>query len=340
MEHRFYLGIDLDDQYAVISSYELNKKEPETFSAIAGSEIYQIPALITKKKGIGQWFVGEEAVRLAIAQGEEANGRLLSRAVGGEKVFVDGETYPAEELLTLYLKKLIRLACGPDRRWEPERLVICMEKLSREATELFLSMAPKLGIDREKLQLLDRKECFYYFAYHQVPELSMHDVYLFDYRREDIRCCRLYKEKRTTPQLISLAEEVRRMNADSRDENFLGILKDCFRGHIVSSVYLTGDGFDGDWMKQSVAFLCQGRRAFVGKNLYSKGACYAALCSEQQENWDYVYLGDNEMKVNVSLKVRNMGKAEFYTLISAGDNWYETQGMCEVILAGTPEIDF
>lgn len=46
------------------------------------------------------------------------------------------------------------------------------------------------------------------------------------------------------------------------------------------------------------------------------------------------------MKVNVSLKVRNMGKAEFYTLISAGDNWYETQGMCEVILAGTPEIDF
>ena len=119
MEHRFYLGIDLDDQYAVISSYELNKKEPETFSAIAGSEIYQIPALITKKKGIGQWFVGEEAVRLAIAQGEETNGRLLSRAVGGEKVFVDGETYPAEELLTLYLKKLIRLACGPDSsfRW-------------------------------------------------------------------------------------------------------------------------------------------------------------------------------------------------------------------------------
>ena len=64
----------------------------------------------------------------------------------------------------LYLKKLIRLACGPDRRWEPERLVICMEKLSREATELFLSMAPKLGIDREKLQLLDRKELFLLFC--------------------------------------------------------------------------------------------------------------------------------------------------------------------------------
>ena len=27
MEHRFLSGIDLDDQYAVISSYELNKKK-------------------------------------------------------------------------------------------------------------------------------------------------------------------------------------------------------------------------------------------------------------------------------------------------------------------------
>ena len=26
MEHRFYLGIDLDDHYAVISSYELNRR--------------------------------------------------------------------------------------------------------------------------------------------------------------------------------------------------------------------------------------------------------------------------------------------------------------------------
>lgn len=113
MEHRFYLGIDLDDQYAVISSYELNKKEPETFSAIAGSEIYQIPALITKKKGIGQWFVGEEAVRLAIAQGEEANGDFSRGRSAGEKVFVDGETYPAEELLTLISEKTDTTAGRP-----------------------------------------------------------------------------------------------------------------------------------------------------------------------------------------------------------------------------------
>lgn len=99
-------------------------------------------------------------MRLAIAQGEEANGRLLSRAVGGEKVFVDGETYPAEELLTLYLKKLIRLACGPDRRWEPERLVICMEKLSREATELSFRWRRSLELTGKSCSCLTGKNVF------------------------------------------------------------------------------------------------------------------------------------------------------------------------------------
>ena len=53
-----------------------------------------------------------------------------------------------------------------------------------------------------------------------------------------------------------------------------------------------------------------------------------------------MYLGDNEMKVNVSLKVLQRGVTEFYTLISAGANWYETVGECEVLLDGTPEISF
>lgn len=67
------------------------------------------------------------------------------------------------------------------------------------------------------------------------------------------------------------------MNADSRDENFLGILKDCFRGHIVSSVYLTGDGFDGDWMKQSVAFLCQGQESVCREESVLQGGLLRRL---------------------------------------------------------------
>ena len=105
-------------------------------------------------------------------------------------------------------------------------------------------------------------------------------------------------------------------------------------------MYLVGDGFEGDWMKVSLAYLCKGRRAFVGKNLYSKGACYAAMVADAVIEWPYIYIGDNEMKVNISLKVKKPGGMEFLTLISAGDNLYETEATCEVILEGTPEVDF
>lgn len=340
MENQFYLGIDLDDQNAVLSYYELNMKEPETLGMVAGSEVYQIPLLLTKKKGIGQWFIGEEAGRLAISQGEEGVTRLLSRAMNQEKVFVDGERYPANELLCLYIKKLLLLAGSLGRNRKPDRLVICLEKLSREAIQLFDEITPKLGLLENQITLLDRKECFYYFAYHQPRELTLHDVFLFDYRGEDIRCCRVTRQQNTKPQLITITEEVRRMSENDKDEAFLRVLQDCCRGRIVSASYLTGDGFDGGWMKKSTVFLCQGRRAFIGRNLYSKGACYAAAVQEGAKDWEYVYLGDNEMKVNVSLKLYNKGNMEFFTLISAGDNWYETVGTCEVILDGTPEIAF
>lgn len=340
MENHFYLGIDLDDQNAVISYYELNMKEPETFSMVAGSEVYQIPALLTKKKGIGQWFIGEEAGRLAIRQGEESTTKLLTRALNKETVFIEGERYPAGELLCLYLKKLLLLAGSLGKKQRPDKLVVCLDTLSREAIQLFAEIIPKLGLDEKRVTLLDRKECFYYFVYHQAKDLTLHDVYLFDYRGTDMRCCRLMRHHNTKPQLVTLSEEVRRIGESSKDESFLRILKDCFAGRIVSSSFLTGEGFDGGWMKQSVAFLCQGRRAFLGKNLYSKGACYAAAVLDGQQEWQYVYLGDNEMKVNVSLKVYNKGATEFLTLINAGDNWYETVGECEVILDGTPEIAF
>lgn len=346
MEQQFYMGIDLDDENAVISVFQQNMKEPETVSTVTGSEVFQIPLCLTKKKGIGQWFIGEEARRIALEQGEnEADGypgaeRFLSKAVGRERIFVEGEEYPAADLLALYLRKLMLLAGSLGKPTAPDRLVITLERLSRESTSLFSELAPKLGLMPEQIMLIDRKESFYYFACHQKEELFLHDVYLFDYRGKDISCCRMERNLRTKPQLVTMTEEIRHMDRDHADESFLGILTECFRGHVISAAYLIGDGFEGNWMKQSVSFLCRGRRAFIGKNLYSKGACYAAAVRAGQEEWPYVYMGDNEMKVNVSLKVLRRGNQEFFTLLRAGDNWYEAVGECEVILAGEPEISF
>ena len=338
----YYLGIDLDNDNAVISYFQLNMKEPETVSTVAGSAVYQIPLILAKKHGIGQWFIGEEAKRLALLQGEEAVSGLLQAALAGKEFFIEGETYKAQELLALYIKKLVYLAGKLGNPVIPDFLVITLEQLSREVTELFLQVAERIGIPEGKLTLIDRRESFYYFAFSQQKELWLHDVCLFDNRGDEVWCRRLERDQRTMPQLVTISEEQRNIDRANKDASFLKIVSEVTGGHIVSAVYLTGDGFDGEWMKESLSFLCKGRRVFMGKNLYSKGACYAAAgkCMTEENSWQFVYMGDNEMKVNVSLKVQSQGKTEFFTLISAGDNWYETVGECEVLLDGSNEIDF
>ena len=56
-----YVGIDIDEEASMISFYHADMTEPETISTIAGSEMYQIPTYLSKKKGMGQWFFGREA---------------------------------------------------------------------------------------------------------------------------------------------------------------------------------------------------------------------------------------------------------------------------------------
>lgn len=340
MGHQYYLGIDLDDENAIISFFQPNMREPDTVSAVAGSEIFQIPVVLAKKQESGQWCIGEEAKKLALRQGEGEICNLLSKALRQELISVGQESLLAEELLEIYVKKLLYLAGSLGNPLLPDKLVISLERLSREATSLFFRIAEKMGLSEEQITLIDRRESFYYFIYNQEKNLWLHDVCLFDCRRDEVWCCRAERNLHTKPQVVTIAEEIKYMDASKRDEAFLQFAKGQMDGHIVSAVYLVGDGFSGGWMKDSLAFVCKGRRAFMGKNLYSKGACYAAAVKSGATDWNYIYMGDNEMKVNVSIKVRNFGKTEFFTLINAGDNWYEASGECEVILDDTREIDF
>lgn len=64
--------------------------------------------------------------------------------------------------------------------------------------------------------------------------------------------------------------------AKEADAMFSKFIESVFDKRIVSSVFLTGEGFENDWYPKSLRVLCNGRRAFIGNNLYSKGACYTA----------------------------------------------------------------
>lgn len=336
----YYIGIDINDKNAMISYFQPNMEEPETLSTVAGSELYQIPIVLAKRKDLGQWYYGDDAKKMAMNGEIIFVDNLYRRAVNGEKIVIEEETYKAEDLLALFFKKLIELPQKLGNSTVCNKLVLTVERLSKENMDMFWRILPKLNLNSEKFMVVDHKESFYYFALSQKEELWLHDVYLFEYEKGAIHSYGLKRDLRTTPQVISISESPKTTVLGDRDLEFQRILQQNFENKIVSTAYLVGDGFDGEWMKNSLTFLCRGRRAFMGKNLFSKGACYAAWARDNEDQWPFIYMGENEMKFNLSLKVKNHGELQFYNLISAGRNWFEAKGECELILSDTSEIDF
>ncbi len=335
-----YLGIDINEKYTMISYYQLHMDEPQTMSTVMGSENYQIPTFLSKKKSMGQWFFGNDAKQRV--KNNEAIGveHLLDSALLGEEIFVDHEKYSARDLLTIFLKHVLSMSGISYTRLPIGKLVIAVDNVSIEYNELFSLVVTKMGLDVDCLMLIDHREAFYYYVLNQKPEIFLHDVAMFDYRDSDVISCVLERNLHTTPQVISLHQHNHGKLLDNKDKQFFAIVKKEFEGRVVSAVFLIGDGFDGDWTKESLQYMCRGRKVFIGKNLYSKGACYAGAVKDRQMDWPFVYIGANELKLNLYLKVLERNEMQLHTLLTAGESWFESKGECEVILDGTPEIEF
>ena len=67
-----YYGIDIGEKSTLLSYFRKDMEEPVTVSTQLGAEVYQIPTFLAKKRGVGQWFFGNDAIRQV----------QLSKAVG------------------------------------------------------------------------------------------------------------------------------------------------------------------------------------------------------------------------------------------------------------------
>ena len=335
-----YVGIDISSRSTVLSIYNSNMEEPATVSTVLGEENYSIPTVLAKKLGMGQWFFGEEALLKSRTKEAVLVDELYNLALRDEQVLVDGQNYYARDLLVIYFNKLFSIPGPMAAMSEIEKLVVCTPQISIEVMELMNYVVGKLGIDSNKLTIIDRNECFYYYALSGKPELFLYSVALFDYSGNNMVSCIMNRNQATRPQLITLDVVNHGDITENKDEMFDAIIAETFGSKLFSAVYLVGDGFDGEWMKLSLTRLCKGRKVFLGKNLYSKGACYAGFIKDGKRDWPFIFIGDNDLKLNLSIKVLENNNLRFLTLIDAGESWYDAKGECEVILDGEPELEF
>ena len=127
--------------------------------------------------------------------------------------------------------------------------------------------------------------------------------------------------------------------ARNADERFRHFIQGVFDKKHVSSVYLTGEGFENNWYPNSQKVLCNGRRAFIGNNLYSKGAYYCGLKKRSNSLDVPTYLDETKLMEQICLKMRIDGVDIWYPIVEFGTHWYEDTREWEVLLENTEDIE-
>lgn len=340
-KEEWYIGIEAGRQWTQISCYHAGLAEPETKSTLAGSEMYLIPTAICKRKQGGQWCFGEEGRRLAESGEGYYAADLLKRALGEEIVTLDRD-YAARDLLGVFFRKLLRLALPPQGIEAVTKCVFSLEEVTEESVAFLQQFAEKLGFAEEQVQIQDHRESFYAYVVSQEPSLWKQQVLLFEEEGNGVYCRLFSCDVKVSPMIAQVGEVFMGKlpeDARQRDMEFAAMVKRALAGRLVTAVYLIGSGFEGGWMEESLRLICRNRRAFQGKNLYTKGACYAGLLLCHNEEAKTVYFCDYKVKDNIMLKSIKGDGELFYSLIEAGSNRHQIKKDLRILLEGEPILE-
>ena len=280
---RIVIGYDLGDTHAQISYYflhrdaqraddmsggedsrkdalqkEASKKDSsrrgtpdgdvETLAVVAGTEQYNIPAVLCRKKEVKQWLFGREAVKFA----EEGEcfliKNLVSLARAGEWVEAGEERFDPVALLTLFIKRslsLLTLIASPDYL---EGVMFTIDRLDGRMVEILSQVGANLQLKTDQVYFQSYVESYYYYMLHQPKELWMQEVLLCDYDNRRLKIYGFGVNNRTTPKvaLIDINEyegmergepaaertEMEEMEKSRLDRTFLEIVQNrCSGGH-------------------------------------------------------------------------------------------------------------
>lgn len=346
---RVVLGYDLGNRFSQISYCFCQNPVPETLSQVAGTEQYNIPTVLCKRKGVNQWFYGKEAVKYAGDNEGILVDNLLEAAKNGEKIVIEDQEFDPVALLTLFIRRSLSLLTPLGLQDKLAGIMFTCDDLEQSMVEILSKVTMGLGLKTKNICFQSHVESVYYYNLYQPKELWNHDVLLYEYRNDGIKSYHMECNKRTTPIVAFIdvgnhafrspfsipQEDYLRVDAyRDMDSRFLEIAtEDCYE-KIISAVYLLGEGFSGEWMQESLKFLCRNRRVFQGNNLFSKGACFGMLEKQQASDMGktHVFLGNEKLKSNIGMKVLRRGADSYFAILDAGTNWFEAQKQVDFLL--------
>ena len=342
------IGYEINDKSCQVSYYNEGESEPQTMELDGEDE--HIPLCIGKLQDT--WVYGKDALRLVKVKEGFAVTRLLERALSGEKFRGGGESYEA----TWLLSKFIQMTLSPFQG-AIVGIVFSVPILSKDLANLLRTVAIRMNINKRNIFVQDYKESFCNYLFYQPKDLWQYESALFLCGQSEMKAYMMRHlrsglgDGKTT--FVTVDEAINEQMNDAgfvypildkekareADKQFTKFIDGVFYRRIVSSVFLTGEGFAGEWFPNSLRTICHGRRVFMGNNLYSKGACFSAYRKLYVHTFDPVYLSKNKLTHQLSINMRVAGQEMWFPIVSWGTHWYEANNQWEVLLKEVQDIE-
>ena len=341
------IGFDLNENFCQISYFDDDQQEPRTMEVAADN--YQIPLVLTLYNE--SWRFGREAKHLQTVGKGESVDNLWNRAMAQGKVHIGDQEYEAAWLLAKYVEIVLKPFNKIDY------LAFTVSEVDEDVRNMLKRIGAHIGIKKENIFIQDYKESFCHYMFYQPKELWQYEAALFYCDRHEVDAYMLRQlktayhkgtevfvtvDKVANAQMEELASVYPVLNVDKAryaDERFKNFIQSVFDKKLISSVFLTGEGFENNWYPNSLRVLCNGRRAFMGNNLYSKGACYAAFRRTLETDDGPIYLDNTKMTEQILIKMRIAGREGWYPLVAWGSQWYEADKQWEVLLEDSSDIE-
>lgn len=344
------LGLEITDEVSQIYYYQSQSSDAMPIFLTQNRSNPLFPTCLAVKETTKEWIVGEEAIRLAELGGASSVEHLLTRLETNEDITIYGVTFTPQMLLTKFLKKTLMVVRQQFLNSSIQKLVVTVPNLTAKLSAEIYASLEELGLKSDRVTVISQVQSYMYYVLCQKPEIWANEVALFTYDETGLFYYSLTMNKRMQPYAVivdrvDLSNELTpQMFQEEPLERVLyrleKLLNQVLYKKLTSAVFMTGKGFEGNWIRDVLVRLSSSRRVFVGQNLYAKGACFAAQGFAEENFQNYLFLSDEMITSTITLRLYENAKEVEYCMVKAGTPWWKADHTVTVILDQTKELCF
>lgn len=344
------IGFDLGDRYSKICWYNQRKNETENVCMMDQESASQIPTVLYKLDD-ETWLCGQAAIDMA---NDYNKGPLIQHFVKDydiqEEIVVGGETYEKKQLISIFIQTALKLLNRYFEDYAISYMTVTLDEVSKGMMSDITTSAMMWGLGEDAIRVQSHIASLENYVMNQKKELWQHDVGVFEYDEEGMNYYHLSIKHGRHPMIITAqaiplkmymnGHMLSKLSPVDLDRQFVEVLGQVLTQKIISSIFLTGRGFKGEWLNLSLKKMCApSRRVFLEDNIYAAGACYSGKMDLEGANFKQ-FIAMNEDIVPFGLYIRGSQSKEIVRkeLVAGGSCWYNIDRTEYMILDGTDTV--